>query len=95
MLTLRKSRKFSFILHSGVEIFPIEMENRKTGVVAFRVSKGGKGGNTVAASEQVNEAQMVQRVLEEGYAVRCSSENGSVQGLYRHGHRAVREVRRM
>jgi hypothetical protein len=93
MLSARISRKFSFVLLSGVEIFPIQVKNRKTGVVAFRVSPGGMSGNTVAASEEVDEHTMARRVLDEGYAVRCSSEDGRVKGLYKHGHRAVREIR--
>jgi HNH endonuclease len=90
----RISRAFSFILNSGTELFPVQMKRRGTGSIAFRVSPGGAGGNTLEASEEVDEETMVRRVLEEGYAVRCKSLDGNTNGLYKHGHRSVREVRR-
>jgi hypothetical protein len=89
------SGTFSFILHSGVEVFPVKMRSRATGRIAFRVSPGGTGGNTLAATEQVDEATMVKRVLGDGFGVRCcNSLDGAVQGQYKAGHRAVKEVRR-
>ena len=90
----RISRIFSFILNNGTEVFPVQMKRRDTGTIAFRVSPGGTGGNTLEASEEVDEETMVRKVLEEGYAVRCKSLDGSTNGLYKHGHRSVREVRR-
>lgn len=90
----RFSRAFCFVLESGKEIYPVRMKRRETGNIAFRVSPGGAGGNTVKASEEVDEPTMIQRVLKEGFAVRCSSLDGEVNGLYKAGHRAVREVRR-
>jgi hypothetical protein len=90
----RISRKFSFILNNGTEVFPVQMKRRDTGTIAFRVSLGGAGGNTLEAGEEVDEETMVRKVLEEGYAVRCKSLDGSTNGLYKHGHRSVREVRR-
>jgi hypothetical protein len=92
--TSEMSGAFSFILHSGVEVFPVKMRSRATGRIAFRVSPGGTGGNTLAATEQVDEATMVKRVLGDGFGVRCSSLDGAVQGQYKAGHRAVKEVRR-
>jgi hypothetical protein len=61
---------------------------------ALRISVGGKGGNTLEATEEVDEATMIRKVLQDGYAVRCSSLDGEVNGLYKPGHRAVREIRR-
>jgi hypothetical protein len=89
----RISRQFSFILHTGTEVFPVQMKRRDTGTVAYRISPGGKRGNTLAAGEEVDEETMVWRVLHEGYAVRCRSLDGTTHGLYKHGHRSVREVR--
>ncbi|MBC7609273.1 MAG: HNH endonuclease, partial [Polaromonas sp.] len=87
------SRKFSFILNNGTEIFPVQMKRRSTGAIAFRVSPGGKGANTLEASEEVNEKTMARKVIVEGYAVRCKSLDGNTNGLYKHGHRSVREIR--
>ncbi len=89
----RFSRAFCFVLESGKEIYPVKMKRRETGNIAFRVSPGGTGGNTVKASEEVDEPAMIRRVLKEGFAVRCSSHDGEINGLYKAGHRAVREVR--
>jgi hypothetical protein len=36
---------------------------------------------------------MVQKVLNEGHAVRCKSMDGNTNGLYKHGQRSVREIR--
>jgi hypothetical protein len=90
----RISRKFSFVLNNGTEVFPVQMKRRDTGSIAFRVSPGGAGGNTLEASEEVDEETMVRKVFNEGYAVRCKSLDGNTNGLYKHGHRSVREVRR-
>ena len=88
------SNAFSFILHSGQEVFPVKMRSRATGLIAFRVSPGGAGGNRLAATEQVDEATMVDRALADGFGVRCSSLDGLITGQYKAGHRAVKEVRR-
>jgi len=79
---------------NGIEVFPVQIKNRDTGVIAFRVSRGGAGGNTKEAGEEVDEAVMIRKVLELGYAVRCSSLDGNTKGLYVQGERSVREVRR-
>lgn len=89
----RFSRAFCFILNTGKEIYPVKMKRRDTGNIAFRISPGGKGGNTNKASEEVDEATMIRKVLKEGYAVRCSSLDGEINGLYKRGHRSVYEVR--
>lgn len=91
----RFSRAFCFILKTGIEIYPVKMKRRETGNISFRISPGGKGGNTLEASEEVDEATMIHKVLQNGFAVRCSSLNGEVYGLYKNGHRSVLEVRRI
>ena len=91
--TTRLSGTFAFVLHSGLEIFPIKIRNQKTGKVAFRVSPGGKGGNTLDLTEQVDESEMIKRVLTDKYGVRCASLDGEVQGQYKMGHSAVKSVR--
>lgn len=89
------SRALSFVLHSGIEVFPCMMQNSTTGKLAFRVSPGGKGGNTLAASQEVSEAEMLEKVLEHGWAVRCKPLGpGAPCSLYKVGQRAVADVRR-
>lgn len=88
----RFSHAFCFVLNTGKGIYPVKIKRRETGNIAFRISTGG---NTVDASEEVDEATMIRKVLNDGYAVRCSSLDGEVYGLYKHGHRSVRDVRRI
>lgn len=89
----RFSRAFSFILNTGKELFPVQIKRRDTGVVAYRISQGGTAGNTLEAGEEVDEATMIRKVLDLGYAVRCASLDGKTKGLYKPGQRSVREVR--
>lgn len=90
----RFSDVFSFILNNGTEVFPLQMKRRDSGNIAYRVSRGGTGGNTLESGEEVDEPTMIRKVLDQGYAVRCSSRDGSTKGLYKQGHRSVREVKR-
>ncbi len=90
----RLSTAFSFVLNNGTEVFPVQLKRRDNGNISFRISLGGAGGNTIASGEEVYESTMVCKVLSDGYAVRCSSKDGATKGLYKHGHRAVREIRR-
>lgn len=90
----RFSRAFSFVLNNGTELFPVQMKRRDTGMVAYRISRGGAAGNTLEAGEETDEATMIHKVLNLGYAVRCSSLDGNTKGLYKPGQRSVREVRR-
>lgn len=92
ILQNRMSQKICFVLNNGTKVFPLQMERRDTGNIAFRVSPGGTGGNTLEASLEVDEETMVHKVLNEGWAVRCKSVNGKTNGLYKHGHRSVSEV---
>jgi hypothetical protein len=87
------SRAFSFVLFTGVEIFPVQMKRRGSDALAFRISPGGKGGNTNSMSEDADEATMIYKVLTLGYAVRCTSVDGHTYGLYKANKRSVREVR--
>lgn len=89
----RFSHAFSFILNNGTELFPVQMKRRDTGKIAYRVSRGGTGGNTLEAGEEADESTMIHKVLDLGYAVRCSSLDGKTKGLYKPGQRSVREVR--
>lgn len=85
------SRAFSFVLKTGVEVFPVRMKRQATGRVAFRVSPGG---NTVEDSKEVEEAEMIEKVLRHRFAVRCTSLDGSVKGLYVEGGHSVRELKK-
>jgi hypothetical protein len=90
----RFSHAFRFVLNNGTEVFPVRMKNRSTGLIAYRISRGGTGGNTLEAGEEVDEVTMINKVLNLDFAVRCASLDGSIRGLYKIGQRSVREVRR-
>ena len=90
----RFCRKFSFVLASGTEVFPVMMKRRETGTIAFRVSVGGTGGNTKAAGEEASEIEMIGKVLNHGYSVRCSSLDRQTYGLYKPGERSVQAIKR-
>jgi transcriptional regulator with XRE-family HTH domain len=86
----RFSRAFSFVLQSNIEVYPVMMERQDNGNIAFRVSLLG---NTLEDCEEVDEATMVTKVLNQGYGVRCASLDKKVTGLYKKGQRAVKAVR--
>lgn len=90
----RFSRAFSFILNNGKEVYPVQIKRRDTGAIAFRISRGGSGGNTLDSGEEVDEPTMIRKVTGLGYAVRCSSLDGVTKGLYKKDQRSVREMRR-
>ena len=86
------SQKFYFEHKSGQRLYPVTMKNRDTGRVAFRVSKLG---NLKEDGLEVDEDEMVQKVLEEGYAVRMTTLDRSISpSLYRpDGHSILRVVK--
>lgn len=90
----RFSRAFHFVLNNGTKVFPVQMKNRSTGLIAYRISRGGPGGNTLEVGQEVDEATMINKVLNFDFAVRCASLDGRVHGLYKIGKRSVREVHR-
>lgn len=72
----------------------MRMKNRQTGLIAFRVSKGGTGGNTKENGLEVwDENEMVRYVLELGFSVRASTLDKKISGLYRPEGRTVAQVR--
>lgn len=93
--TERMCLRLRFVLHDGTELFPVRMKNRESGKVAFRLSKGGAGGNTIENTVEVeDENEMIQLVCrkENPMAVRLLSGDDKRQGLYRKGGRSVRNV---
>lgn len=92
-LSNRICDRVRFILHDGTEMFPVRMKNRATGLVCFRLSEGGAGGNTKERSIEIkDESDMIQKVCHEDMAVRLISSDGKRQGLYRSSGRSVRSV---
>jgi len=78
---------------SGDILHPVKVKNKDTGVVAFRVSKGG---NTKQDSLEIEDEQsMLDYVLKQDYQVRATSLNsvtGSSKkrsGLYRLSQRSI------
>lgn len=81
---------FYLVHESGDKLYPVRIKNRDTGKIAFRVSKGGAGGNRKDAGIEVeDEYQMKKYVLEQGYAVRASTVDKSRYGLFKIGQRSI------
>ena len=82
-----------FVLNDGTKMYPARMKNRQTKRVAFRLSQGGLGGNTLEAGEEVeDEDQMIDLVVNRGYAVRMASERGGMKSLFKLKGRVVRQA---
>jgi hypothetical protein len=77
------SQRFSFILADGTEVFPVQLQSQNGTQPRYRVSLGRRGGHALRTGEDVDEATMFQKVVNQGYAIRCTSANGAVCGLYR------------
>ncbi|MEQ8484340.1 MAG: hypothetical protein RIB46_08245 [Pseudomonadales bacterium] len=85
-------RGFCLIHKSGVRLYPVRMKNRDTGRVAYRLSRGGTGGNTKEAGvEETDESILIQRV-KEGWAVRAASLDRTISGLYKINHRSITDT---
>ncbi|WP_156498491.1 hypothetical protein [Oleiphilus sp. HI0079] len=97
-LKTRGNEKYSnlfYLLHeSGDKLYPVRMKNRDNGQVAFRVSKGGTGGNTKEAGKEImDEQEMKNLVLNEGYAVRAETKTGTKRrGLFKIDQRSIMKV---
>jgi hypothetical protein len=82
-----------YLLHeSGDRLYPVKMKNQDTGRIAYRVSRGGTGGNTKEASLEVDEAEMVRYVTRLGYAVRASTRDRKRFGQYKVGERSIKQL---
>ena len=89
----RICQRVKFILHDGTELYPVKMKNRQTGTVAFRLSEGGAGGNTIENTIEVaDEGEMISMVCNKGMSVRLQNADGKRQGLYTKDGRSVRNV---
>jgi len=84
------SYKFYLAHKDGHKLYPIRIKNRESGNIAFRISEGGKGGNTKEAGLEVtDEEQVKDYVLNKGFAVRVSTVDKNIKGLYKVGHRSI------
>jgi hypothetical protein len=87
------SYKFYLAHKEGHKLYPIRIKNRETGKLAFRVSEGGTRGNTKEIGLEITDENQVKNyVLKKGFAVRVSTVNKSVQGLYKVGQRSILEA---
>ncbi len=96
-MSIDNSKRFAstfYLVHeSGDHLYPVRMLDRDTGRIAFRVSKGGAGGNTKDVSREIDdEKQLLQLVSSGSYAVRAKTINGNRTGLYKLGQKKVREL---
>lgn len=84
------STRLMCVLLDGTKLFPAKMKNRKTNRVAYRVSAGGKGGNTLEDGKEIDsEDQMIDLVVNHGYAVRMANAKTAAKSLYKLRARAV------
>jgi hypothetical protein len=83
------SRKFCFEHESGDLLYPIRIRNLDTGRVAFRVSPT----RTIKGKQlEVEEDEMLRRVLDQGYTVRMKCPESSRNGGYRRSGTSIRRV---
>lgn len=80
----RCSDRFSFVLADGTEVFPVQVNCQDNAAPHYRISCGRRGAHVLISSEDVSEYTMWHKVVYQGYAVRCKSEDGAVCGMYRH-----------
>ena len=84
------SYKFYLEHKDGIKLYPIRVKNRDTGKVAFRISLGGKKGNTKELGLEIeNEDELKSYIFGKGYAIRVSTLDKKVKGLYKIGHRSI------
>lgn len=88
----RFGRLFYLVHDSGDHLYPVRMKNRDSGVSAFRLSKGGTGGNTKANGREENNEAKVLDLVKSGWAVRASTKNGSRSGLYKLSQRSIAAI---
>ena len=82
--------KFYLLHKDGHKLYPIRVKNLETGKHTFRVSEGGKRGNTKDAGLEISdENQLSDYVLNKGFAIRASTLDKSVKGLYKVGQRSI------
>ena len=83
-------RTFCLIHKAGVRLYPVRVKNRDSGKVAFRISSGGKGGNTKdIGSEETDESVVFGKVTVDGWAVRVASRGRKTKGLYKIGEKSI------
>lgn len=83
-------KTFCLIHKNGQRLYPVRMKNRDTGTVAFRISPGGKSGNTKdIGSEEQDESLVFEKVTVQGWAVRVSSLDRATNGLYKIGQKSI------
>jgi hypothetical protein len=82
--------RLMFVLHDGTKLFPAKMKNRDSKIVAYRLSGGGKGGNTLEAGQEVTEEdQMIDLVVKQDFSVRMAGDKSGLKNLYKLHGRAV------
>lgn len=75
---------------SGALLYPVRIKNRETQRRLFRISPGGPGGNTKAIGLEVeDESQVLQKVVNDGFAVRAASRDRKIHGLYKLNQRSI------
>lgn len=84
---------FCLVHDSGDVLYPVKMKNRDTGVLAFRISPGGVGGNTKTIGREEEDEAIVFARVQGGWAVRASTLDRTRAGLYKIEQRCIREFK--
>jgi hypothetical protein len=69
------------------KLYPVRRKNLDTGRYAFRISESG---NRKVDGKEVEEAEMIEKVLKDGYAVRMTTlERSIAASLYKRNGRSI------
>lgn len=88
----RFARNFAFVLSNGDVVWPVRLHDRDTGRWAFKVSD--RGNTNLDARLVEDEDALAELVLDRGFRVRCSTEDGVRDGLFSPKGRTVIEIKR-
>lgn len=88
----RFARIFAFVLDNGDVVYPMRIRDRDTGITAFKISN--RGNTNLDAKLVEDEGVLADLVLNRGFRVRCSTRDGSRDGLYSPKGHTVVEIKR-
>lgn len=94
--TSKHATSFVLVTHLGEVLFAERMKDRDTGTYTFRLSKGGKKGNTkentIFEDDEISAKNMV---IRDGLAIRAASLDGKRKGLFKLSAREIAFVASM
>lgn len=88
--------KIAFIHEDGTRLYPVAIQNRATGRVAFNLARPGTGSHhREAAVEVEDESEVVRQILFNGMKTRCQGLNGEHKGQFSPTGRKVVRVEQL